>query len=215
MDQFEIAYSDYTNPSNENALEVSYLAPSMTPSSGPAAFQIVSVDPVTFGVLDITTYIANISSPDYQNSPVWEKYYSAKEEYGPLVSPPVTDPAAELTPGFWHDVTVAFETNNDAFQSYIARKSRGWNVGSCTGDCQTNEICGMRAAEAQYNCATVTPGVNFRKRDEGIMERSIGHIEESVCDGARMRPLLTKLAGMDGVLEDALVKAQAKAKARK
>jgi sphingomyelin phosphodiesterase len=183
----------------------------MTPSSGPAAFHIVDVDPVTFGVLDITTYIANFSSPDYQTTgPVWEKYYSAKEEYGPLVSPPVTDPAAELTPGFWHDVTVAFETNNDAFQAYIARKSRGWNVGSCTGDCQTNEICGMRAAESQYNCATISPGVSFRKRDEGGLERVVGNIEESVCDGARMRPLIAKLAGMDGLLEGALAKAQVK-----
>jgi sphingomyelin phosphodiesterase len=210
VDQFEIAYSDYTNPTFENALEVSYLAPSMTPTSGPPAFQVLTVDPVTFGVLDITTYIANISSPDYQNGPVWQEYYSAKAAYGPLVSPPLTDPAAELTPAFWHNVTVAFETNDDAFQNYYARKSRGWDVSSCTGTCQTTEICGLRAAEAQYNCATVTPGISFKKRDEGSLERSLGHIEESVCDGARLKPLLNRLAARDGLLEEALRKAQLK-----
>jgi sphingomyelin phosphodiesterase len=209
VDQFEIAYTDYTNPSFDNALEVSYLAPSMTPTSGPPAFQVVSVDPVTFGVLDITTYIANISSPDYQNGPVWEKYYSAKESYGPIVTPRLTDPTAELTPAFWHNVTVAFENDDDAFQSYIARMTRGFDVSSCTGTCKTDSICGMRAAEAQYNCATVTPGINFRKRDEGL-ERLPGIVEERVCDGSRIRPVLSKLAARDGLLEEALAKAQVK-----
>ena len=209
VDQFEIAYSDYTNPSFSNALEVSYLAPSMTPTSGPPAFQVVSVDPVTFGVLDITTYIANISDPSYQNGPTWVEYYSAKQAYGPLVDPPLTDPTAELTPAFWHNVTVAFENDDTAFQSYIAHKSRGWNVPSCTGDCKTSEICGIRAAEAQYNCATVTPGINFRKRDEGL-ERLPGVVEERVCDGARLRPLLSKLAARDGLLEEMLEKVQVK-----
>lgn len=209
MDQFEIAYSDYTAPSFDNALEVSYLAPSMTPTSGSPAFQVVSVDPVTYGVLDITTYIADISSPDYQNGPVWEKYYSAKESYGPLVTPPLTDPSAELSPAFWHNVTVAFENNDDAFQTYIAHKSRGFDVSACTGDCKTNEICGMRAAEAQYNCATVTPGISFRKRDE-VLERAPGIIEERVCDGSRLRLLMTKLASRHGLLEETLSKAQAK-----
>lgn len=212
VDQFEIAYADYKNPSYQNALEVSYLAPSMTPTSGHPAFQVISVDPVTYGVLDIVTYIANMSHPSYQTTgPVWERYYSAKEEYGPLVDPPLTCPSAELTPAFWHNVTKAFETNDAAFQEYIARKNRGWRTSSCTGTCKTNELCAMRAAEAQYNCATVTPGIHFRKRDEGL-ERLPGIVEESVCDGARLRPLMAKLAARDGLLEEALSKVEAKHK---
>jgi sphingomyelin phosphodiesterase len=183
----------------------------MTPTSGPPAFRIYTVDPVTFGVLDITTYIANISSPDYQiTGPVWEEYYSAKAEYGPLVTPPVTDPTAELTPAFWHNVTVVFESNGDAFQEYYARKSRGWNVSPCNGTCQTDEICQLRAAESAYNCGVLKPGINFSKRDEGL-ERFPGHVEENVCEGSRLRPIIAKLAARDGLLEDALEKAQQRA----
>ncbi|KAF4637428.1 hypothetical protein G7Y89_g661 [Cudoniella acicularis] len=104
VDQFEIAYSDYTSQSFSNALEVSYVCPAMTPTEGHPAFRVYTVDPVTFGVLDSTTYIANMSSPGFQTTgPVWTKYYSAKETYGPLVTPPLTDPTAELTPAFWHN----------------------------------------------------------------------------------------------------------------
>ena len=128
MDQFEIAYSDYTDQTGNNALEVSYICPSMTPTSGPPAFRVYTVDPVTFGVLDVETYIANISAPDYQYGPVWQKYYSAKETYGPLVTPALTDPTAELTPAFWHNLTTVFQNNDTAFQGYITRMTRGWDV---------------------------------------------------------------------------------------
>lgn len=165
VDQFEIAYSDYTNKTYENAVAMSYIIPSLTPTSGMPAFRVYSVDPVTFGVLDSVTYIADMTNPDFQTSgPVWTEYYSAKEVYGPLVSPaPTAD--SELTPAFWHNVTEAFQTNDTAFQAYYARKSRGWNVASCTGTCQTDEICQLQAAQSQYNCYTATPGINFSKRD--------------------------------------------------
>jgi sphingomyelin phosphodiesterase len=37
----------------------------LTPTSGPPAYRIYDVDPKTFGVLDFTVYIANISDPAY------------------------------------------------------------------------------------------------------------------------------------------------------
>jgi sphingomyelin phosphodiesterase len=212
VDQFEIAYSDYTAQSWSNALEVSYICPSMTPTSGHPAFRIYTVDPVTFGVLDMTTYIANMSSPDYQTTgPVWQEYYSAKATYGPLVTPPLTDVSAELTPAFWHNLTTVFESNDVAFQEYYARKSRGWNVNSCTGTCQTQEICQMRAAQSQYNCAEITPGINFKKRDEQLM-RLEGRVHEAECEGSRGRPILAKLAARNGLLEEAVQRAQEKYK---
>ncbi|OJJ42903.1 hypothetical protein ASPZODRAFT_75285 [Penicilliopsis zonata CBS 506.65] len=163
-DEFEIAYSDYSAQSAATANMVSYIAPALTPTSGNPTFRVYSVDPVTFGVLDFTVYIANMSAPGYQDSPTWEKYYSAKEAYGALLDPPVTDSAAEMTPAFWHNVTALFEDDDTVFQDYYARKSRGWDVDSCTGSCKTDEICQLRAAEAQYNCVTVTPGIDFKKR---------------------------------------------------
>ena len=98
------------------------------------------MDPVTFGVLDVTTYAANMSEPDFQTrGPRWRKYYSAKEAYGPLVAQGEAEAGAaadgnwELTPAFWHNVTEALERDADAFEAYAARKSRGW--GGVGGGC--------------------------------------------------------------------------------
>jgi sphingomyelin phosphodiesterase len=163
-DEFEIAYSNYSAQSASTATMMSYIAPALTPTSGNPTFRVYSIDPVTFGVLDFTVYITNMSSSTYQTKPTWEKYYSAKETYGSLLSPAVTDSAAELTPAFWHNVTALFESDDSVFQDYIARKSRGWDVSACTGDCKTDEICQLRAAESQYNCVTISPGINFKKK---------------------------------------------------
>ncbi|KAI9640694.1 hypothetical protein NHQ30_011003 [Ciborinia camelliae] len=215
-DQFQITYSNYKAQTAANALEVSYIIPSMTPTSGYPAFRVYSVDPVTYGILDFTTYIANISlTSSTQSAPVWEPYYSAKASYGPLVTPPLTSATAELTPAFWHNLTTVFENNATAFNQYIARKTRGYNVPTCTGTCATQEICQMRAAESQYNCATITAGIHFRKRSEGddTLERRVGNVMEvDDCEGSMIRPILAKLAGQEGLLERALMKAKLKAK---
>jgi sphingomyelin phosphodiesterase len=209
VDQFEIAYSDYNAQNFSNALEVSYICPSMTPTSGSPAFRVYTVDPVTFGVLDVETYIANISSPTYQTEgPVWEKYYSAKEVYGGLVEPPISDPAAELTPAFWHNITAVFESDDAEFQSYYQRQSRGYSNSTCTGTCKTQQICGMRAAESQYNCATITPGINFKKRDEGAVTRAEGVIGMGECEGSMLRPIIAKIVAKNGVLEDGYERAR-------
>lgn len=178
-DEFEIAYSDNSKPSFDTATMVSYIAPALTPSSGNPTFRVYSVDPVTFGILDFTVYIANMSSSTYQTEPVWEKYYSAKEIYGSLLSPALTDSAAELTPEFWHNVTTLFEDDDVAFQNYISRKTRGWDYSACTGDCKTDEICQLRAAESQYNCVEVSPGINFKKAKRSGSEKALH--QESAC----------------------------------
>jgi sphingomyelin phosphodiesterase len=59
-DEFEVGYSDYSQRTSENAFAVSYIAPSMTPTSGSPSFRVYSVGLDTFAVLDFTQYIANI-----------------------------------------------------------------------------------------------------------------------------------------------------------
>ncbi|KAF7901228.1 hypothetical protein EAF00_003449 [Botryotinia globosa] len=217
-DQFQITYSNYNAQTAANALEVSYIIPSMTPTSGYPAFRVYSVDPVTYGILDFTTYIADFSlTSSTQSAPTWKPYYSAKAAYGPLVTPPLTSATAELTPAFWHNLTTVFANNPTAFNQYIARKTRGYNVETCTGDCATEEICQLKAAESQYNCATIKPGISFRKRSEGSerLERRIGDVAETLggdCEGSVIRPILTKLAAQEGLLERALEMAKMKAK---
>ncbi|KAJ8611085.1 hypothetical protein MRB53_038172 [Persea americana] len=119
QDSFEISYSNYTNQNADTAVAISYICPSMTPTSGAPAFRVYSVDPVTLGVLDMTEYTASLENPSYQTTgPVWSEYYSSKAAYGSLIG--VTDPTAELTPAFWHNVTAAFESDAAAFQAYYA-----------------------------------------------------------------------------------------------
>jgi sphingomyelin phosphodiesterase len=152
------------------------------------------VDPVTFAILDFSVYYTNISSPTYQSGPTWGLLYSVKETYGPLVSPPVTDPTAELTPAFWHSLTSLFESDDAVFQEYYARKSRNYFTGTCTGSCKTAEICQLRTMQSQYNCETVTAGVNFKRHAEGGGHR---HVKE--CEGSAVVPILSQLngAGLD------------------
>lgn len=130
---------------------VSYIAPALTPTSGNPTFRVYSVDPVTFAILDYTVYYTNLSAPTYQTSPVWEKLYSVKETYGSLLSPPMTDAAAELTPAFWHNVTELFENDDVVYQEWYKRRTRDYSLDTCTGDCKNASICALRASQAQYN----------------------------------------------------------------
>lgn len=164
VDHFEISYADYDHRSASNALLTSYIAPSLTPTSGMPSFRVYLVDPDTFAVLDHTTYVADMDDPSFQRRPVWTKFYSAKEAYGSVVSPPLAAPEAELTPSFWHNVTVAFEHDDTLFGAYIARKSRGWKPAYCSGPCKANEICQLRAGRSQDNCWKPTPGIHLTKR---------------------------------------------------
>ncbi|KAG6044204.1 hypothetical protein E4U39_003595 [Claviceps sp. Clav50 group G5] len=153
-DHFQISYSNYVNRMQSNAFAVSYICPSLTPTSGHPAFRLYDVDPETFAVLDATTYIADMDDPSFQQSgPTWKKYYSAKEAYGHAVSPPMTDPAAELSPSFWHNVTEAMEKNQTLFNQYMARKSRGWHADeNCKDACKKNEICALRTGRSEDLC---------------------------------------------------------------
>ncbi|KAJ5559987.1 hypothetical protein N7513_002386 [Penicillium frequentans] len=191
LDEFQISYSDYNNRTWDTATAMGYIAPSMTPTSGPPSFRVYDIDPVTFGVLDFTQYIADINAPE-QTSPEWVPYYSAKEAYGSKLASPVTDPSAELSPAFWHNVTVAMENDPTVFGDFWARRTRGYKVPSCTGDCISGEICALRGADAQYNCYVQKVGFSFEKRDspgEGARERVLPE-----CNHAGMAPLLAKIA---------------------
>jgi uncharacterized protein YijF (DUF1287 family) len=79
----------------------------------------------------------------------WQKYYSARESYGPLVQLASTQP---LTPAVMHNITTAFENNDAAFAQYNERFERAFNVTECEGDCKQRGICAMRAMRSENNC---------------------------------------------------------------
>jgi sphingomyelin phosphodiesterase len=171
-DHFQISYSNYQSQSADTASMVSYIGPSLTPTSGMPAFRVYHVDPVTFGVLDHETYMADMASPTFQTAPEWTRYYSAKEAYAPLVGDAAfLAPAAELTPAFWHRLTDVLAASPPAFAAYAARKSRGWAVADGGGRadcaaCRAREVCELRGGRAQDNCYEAEPGVHFKKRDD-------------------------------------------------
>jgi len=194
VDEFQIGYTNYSRQSAATAFSTSYIAPALTPTSGNPSFRVYSVDPVTWAVLDFTVYSANMSAPSYATTgPVWEKYYSVKQAYGSLLNPPYTNPNAELTPTFWHNVTELFETNDNVFQQYYARKSRGFNVATCDSTCKAVEICALRAAEAQYDCAVTKPGINFGKREESAVNTIHAAAHHDDCAGVYTPKIVKKI----------------------
>ncbi|KAJ5179742.1 hypothetical protein N7492_002952 [Penicillium capsulatum] len=186
LDEFQVSYSDYRNRNWDTATAMGYIAPSMTPMSGPPSFRVYEIDPDTFGVLDFTQYIANINTT---TAPEWTPSYSAKRAYGSQLTPPLEDPAAELTPAFWHNVTVAMERDPAVFHEFWARRTRGFNVPTCTGECMADEICTLRGADVQYSCAAKSTGISLTRRGEELAKKA-----EPECNHAGMAPLLAKIA---------------------
>lgn len=199
VDQFEISYSDYSDRTHANAFAVTYICPSLTPTSGEPSFRVYDVDPETFAVIDAHTYIADMDAPGFQkNGPVWKEYYSAKDVYGHVTSPQLIDSSAELSPSFWHNVTVALEKDETLFDQYMSRKSRGWKEGGkCRGECMKEEICNLRAGRSQDNCWKPTPGVHFSKRDE----TAHNHGEHDECGAPVFSEWLGALLRREDLLE--------------
>lgn len=192
LDEFQVSYSDYENPTAANARAVSYIAPSLAPTSGHPSFKVYHVDPVTFAVLDAETWIADMGNPTFQETPTWTKLYSAKEAYLPDL------PAgAELSPAAWHNVTTALESNPDLLTAYLSRKTRGWTdveEGPCDEVCRETELCKLRGARAQDNCHVPSLGSGFRKRSE----EKRGHADD--CGSSVMSGVL----GVFGTNQDAV-----------
>ncbi|PLB54382.1 acid sphingomyelinase and PHM5 phosphate metabolism protein [Aspergillus steynii IBT 23096] len=205
-DLFQLSYRDYSADGRtaQSASAVAYIAPSLTPTSGPPAFRIYDIDPVTFAVLDYTVYIATLPAATAGTAGApqirWSKYYSAKEAYGGMVSPPVTAAADELTPAFWHNVTVAMERDDAVFRGFWERTTRGYNVSECTGACARKEICALRGGDARFNCRSGGWGVDLAKRER--VEGAGGHekgMKRPVCDDDGLGRVLGEMLRRPGV----------------
>lgn len=198
LDEFQVSYSDYDDPTADKARAVSYIAPSLTPTSGHPSFRVYHVDPETFAILDAETWIADMEDPDFQDTPVWTKLYSAKEAYLPDL------PAgAELSPAAWHNVTAALGSSPDLLTAYLSRKTRGWTDEEeepCDETCREAELCKLRGGRAENNCNEPGLGSGLRKRSEE--ER--GHADD--CGTSVVSGVLGRL----GTNEDAVRQLKAK-----
>ncbi|KAK7039634.1 Metallo-dependent phosphatase-like protein [Favolaschia claudopus] len=198
-DEFEIAYSDYENRAIDTVISVAWIAPALTPRSGNPALKVYDVDPDTYEIMDSKVYFSNMDDPEYQIKPEWKLYYSARDEYGPLVN---LGPTAPLDARFWHAVTEAMEKNETAFQRYNEFMTRGAHVRTCDAGCKKSAICQMRAARAENNCHVARPGLTFgdTERQDGIQTKPMNTPTapahpQSQCEGAGMGYLLSQLAG--------------------
>ncbi|KAF7346627.1 Saposin B-type domain-containing protein [Mycena sanguinolenta] len=180
-DQFEIAYSNYSEQTAANAVSVGLIGPALTPSSGNPAFKFYDIDPDTFSVVDSSVIFTNLSDPEFPVRPTWGLYYSARETYGPLVGLAPDEP---LSPAFWHNLTEVFAVNETAFQMFNTFISRGGAVTACDADCQNTTICDMRAFRSQNNCDTPTPGLSLRRR------ATASH-EHDACEGSGLAYILS------------------------
>lgn len=207
-DEFQVSYRDYGNRTAETAMAVAYIMPSLTPTDGHPAFRVYKVDPATFAILDAETYIADMSAEGFQTSgPKWNKYYSAREVYGPLVSHPPGE-TDELGPRFWHEVTEVLERDPTALQAYLDRKSRGYEHETCTSvKCIASTVCLLRGGRAQDNCYKPEPGhVSFRrsKRDvngEPSLRRDVTHRHKDACGFSATIETLSTLVGRKDLVE--------------
>ncbi|KAJ6488326.1 sphingomyelin phosphodiesterase, partial [Mycena vulgaris] len=184
-DQFEVAYSNYSEQTAANAVGVGLIGPALTPTSGNPAFKMYEIDPDTFEVMDVHVIFTNISEPSFQIRPQWGLYYSARETYGPLVG---LSPDEPLSPAFWHNLTEVFAANETAFQMFNTFISRGGAVTACDAPsgCQNTTICDMRAFRSQDNCDTPTEGFSLRKR--ASVSRDSGE-----CEGTGLTHILSRM----------------------
>ncbi|KAJ6527327.1 sphingomyelin phosphodiesterase [Mycena vulgaris] len=185
QDQFEVAYSNYSEQTAANAVGVGLIGPALTPTSGNPAFKMYEIDPDTFEVMDVHVIFTNISEPSFQIRPQWGRYYSVRETYGPLVG---LSPNEPLSPAFWHNLTEVFAANETAFQMFNTFISRGGAVTACDAPsgCQNTTICDMRAFRSQDNCDTPTEGFSLSKR------ASVSH-DPGECEGMGLAHILSRM----------------------
>jgi len=197
-DEWEITYEQNipTNssfgPLHSGPAVMGYISGAMTPTSGNPNFRVYTVDATTFEILDFEVFITNISHPSFflPSPPQWERYYSARDIYSPLV--PDHPSSAPLTPEFWDKVTSVLQTNLTAYEGYFLRKFKGVDMGACTGACMEADVCQLRAGRAEDNCEVFVPGqINFRKRDG--MEKGLLKQRESECSHAHFGDMMKGL----------------------
>ncbi|KAJ7153824.1 sphingomyelin phosphodiesterase [Mycena filopes] len=195
-DQFQIAYSNYSDQTAQTAVSAALIGPALTPntlmpsSGGNPAFKVYDIDPDTYEVMDSSIFFTNASDAHFQIKPRWSLYYSARETYGPLVG---LSPHEPLSPAFWHNLTEVFERNDTAFEMYRTFINRGGEVvNACDATCKNTTICDLRAFRSENNCDIPTPGFSLRRRSGGASH------ESDACEGTGVARIFSNMVSALG-----------------
>lgn len=155
---FVLGYATPASKSPETASSVSFIAGALTPLGGMVnpGFRVYDLDEATGEVWDWKEYYTNISDPTFNDGPVWQQLYTARQAYGPLVPGSEGEP---LGPAFWHRLTQVLESSEQAFRTFIFNKFRGSRFGqrkACRTDkCRAYAICGLRRGRSEERCSAI------------------------------------------------------------
>ncbi|THH05886.1 hypothetical protein EW145_g4471 [Phellinidium pouzarii] len=204
FDQFQIAYTNYSEQNAENAISFGLVAPSLTPTT-------------------------NMTKTSYHTEPRWQLYYSARDTYGPLVAPALSSasssssdqgslsPTTPLDAVFWHSLTEVFAADNDTFTQYFARMSRDAPppIGRKCGDkCRNITICDIRGMRAENSChqQSISDIIVPPKPRNAIVDVSLSSRAEyefdahNACEGSTLPLVMRRLVAWafdgEGVVND-------------
>ncbi|KAF8932260.1 Metallo-dependent phosphatase-like protein [Dissophora ornata] len=174
MDEFALFYNS-TTKNSQTVVSTSWIGPSVTPFTNlNPGFRVYKVDTGNWNVYDSLTYVADLSQASNWDvngsSPNWHLEYSARQAYGAYVPIAADQP---LGPSWWHQVTMAFESNATAFQQYYTFRGKSADLlPSCSAGstCSTELICDLRAGKSSDSCSQIMP---VTKREDGDGAKSL------------------------------------------
>lgn len=127
-DEFTVMYAhNGTRKSEENALQVVNIGPSITPFSDlNPGWRYYEVDSETFEIMDLVTVYANIEPGfrlPWERTPAleWEKLFSARDLYEDVAQWPAHEP---LSAKFWHRVAAQFLVDHQLATDYLRTSYR-------------------------------------------------------------------------------------------
>jgi predicted phosphodiesterase len=150
-DQVMIYYANNgTIQNSDTALTSGWIGPSVTPLTNMnSGYRMYEVDTASFEVYEAYTFYSDVNSFSALNStgPTYQFEYSTRDVYGSAIGWPADAP---LNASFWHQVTVAMESNRSlvsTFNTYQGKSSiRSPN---CTSQaCADAKICYIRSGSA-------------------------------------------------------------------
>ncbi len=150
-DQVMIYYANNGTVMNSStALTSGWIGPSVTPLTNlNSGYRLYEVDTGSFDIYEAYTFYSDVETYSTLNGtgPTYSFEYSTREAYGAAAKWPADAP---LNATFWHDVTVAMESNRSLvtqFNTYQGKMSvRSPN---CTSEaCAEAKICYIRAGSA-------------------------------------------------------------------
>ena len=138
-----------TIQNSANALTSGWIGPSVTPLNNlNSGFRMYEVDTGSFDIYDAYTFYADVNSFHTLNTssgPTYKFEYSTRDTYD--IGWPATAP---LNATYWHDVTVAMETNRSLVSTFNTFQGKSSILTpNCTSDaCAEAKVCYIRSGSA-------------------------------------------------------------------